>query len=268
MELIITGARQQEVWDSYEADPMNEDFSDDSDSNESGNDNSVSEVQHLQEASTESKELSNIVHGAIASLFKLSILVQKSSRGGKFAESSMEKRYETQFDIQHVRECFPFAADNHKLLERLGRANAQRRQWLSYRRRHHEKLAADLTQPHGRQGDARSYVATDVPAHSTNIPFTEQRMPVSEIGGLDLGSNMSSTIATTFNDDSHHRYYDSQSVSEGGLSETLYSASGITGFDKQPNVIPRMPKQAANGDPFECPFCFTIQTISGLHSWM
>ena len=78
---------------------------------------------------------------AITSPLKLSMFIRKSTRGNKFGRSSTAQKYETQYDILHVRDRYPFASENTVLIERLGKANAQRRQWLSYKKRHREKLA-------------------------------------------------------------------------------------------------------------------------------
>ena len=56
----------------------------------------------------------------------------------------------------YVRDKFPWAAENQPLVQRLGKANAQRRQWLSYRRRHREKLGMDESTPTGQERNTGS----------------------------------------------------------------------------------------------------------------
>ncbi|KXX77505.1 Ankyrin-1 [Madurella mycetomatis] len=101
----------------------------------------------LNEVITESRDLHLLVNESITSLLRLSVQVHRSSRKAKFAKSSVDENYQTGPDISHVRHFFPRldAAGNIALAERLGKANAQRRQWLWYRRRHSEKLSVDLS---------------------------------------------------------------------------------------------------------------------------
>ena len=96
---------------------------------------------------TESRYLHLLVDEAITSLLRLSVQIHKSSRKAKFAKSSVDKRYATGPDINHARDFFPHldTSGNVALAEMLGQANAQRRQWLWYRRRHRQKLSMDLS---------------------------------------------------------------------------------------------------------------------------
>ena len=146
---IVSGARAQQIWSSLDVAGAFSDgeFSDNEESerfsqNEPGSSigsPSVSSDQ-LSKPMTESTVLYDSTLESITSLLKLSMFIRKSARGNKFSRSSKEK-YETQFDILHVRDKFPYSAQNSRLIEHLGKANARRRQWLLYRKRHREKLA-------------------------------------------------------------------------------------------------------------------------------
>lgn len=211
---------------------------------------------------TECGQLAIMLNDLIRSLLKLSLVIQSSSRRGKFARSSRDKPYDTKFDILHVLESFPFAAKNQFLIERLGKANAQRRQWLTYRRNHRERLSSfggsvldqvdnAQNQQAGLEASSRADIASVV-SFSTrpSIEFTMDN----------------STTATTFYEDLQAQF--DQGVGDEGASEVSFSASSVSGRDKVPLEIPCMPSEAASGEPFECPFCFIIITVPNLQSWM
>jgi hypothetical protein len=262
---LVTGEREQQTW--YEGE--GEQFDDlDGDSNSSEYE-SISEINNTDQSPvlvTETSQLLIVLKDAIGSLLKLSILVYKSSRRAKFARSSREKQYDTRFDISRVEEVFSYASKNRPLIEKLGKANAQRRQWLAYRKRHHEKLssppepgAKDLndlrSQSHNdfrSQTRASSAIISTVPASS--------RLPLPSAVGPDDG-----TEATTFYDESRASRHGDQNRYE--MSETSYSVSSSSEIDQQRILLPRPPPESADGKPFECPFCFTILTVDSSRSW-
>ena len=141
---ILSGNRIQQTWTLSDGLSSLEFSGDEESSNE---DNDSDEMQTPSSSgesarpTTESELLYQSISEAITSLLKLSMFIRRSTRGKKFSKSSTAQKYETQYDIIHVRDRYPHAADNPILIERLGKANAQRRQWLSYKKRHREKLA-------------------------------------------------------------------------------------------------------------------------------
>jgi hypothetical protein len=150
------------------------------------------------------------------------------------------------------------AANNKVLLEKLGKANAKRRQWLSYRRRHRDKLSSQGGSLIGQPEDLRAGPA------ETNIHLSTNQASSESAYSFGLTTE-NSTTATTF----YSREDDSirGSVNEVS-SEVSFSASSVSGKEKSPLEIPCLPSEAASGDPFECPFCFGIITISNLQQWM
>lgn len=240
------------------------------DSAEDGSDSSGSESSHSAPEEdlvlvTESGQLNLIVSDAVASLLKLSIVIQKSSRQAKFARSSREKQYDTRFDILHVQESFPFAANNHALVEKLGKANAQRRQWIAYRRRHHEKLSAHDDTTGGPMNDTPSHPSPDLDSKSER--WTNRASNIVSIRGPQVSTLADdSTVATTFYEESQVPRQERNE--EEDASEISYSVSSFSGSDKEQVRVPRPPPESANGKPFECPFCFTILSVESMESWM
>ena len=208
---------------------------------------------------TECSQLAIMLNDLIKSLLRLSLVIQRSSRRGKFVRSSRDKPYNTKFDVLHALESLPFAAKNQVLIERLGKANAQRRQWLAYRRNHNERLSYfdgfvldQVDNIQNQQTASRADLASDV-SHSTR--------PSNEFTMID-----NSTTATTFYENSQARF--DPGAGNETASDMSFSASSVSGRDKIPLEIPRMPSEAASGEPFECPFCFIIIAVANLQTWM
>ena len=86
--------------------------------------------------------LSQSASDIIANLYKLSIIIRNGNLSqDRFLKSSKtDVSYYEPYDEQHVKNKFPEASE--ELVERLGRANTRRRQYLKYREQHHEKLSA------------------------------------------------------------------------------------------------------------------------------
>jgi hypothetical protein len=214
------------------------------------------------ELHTQSEQLYLFVIETITSLFKLSIFIRASTRRNKFAKSSAEKSYETQPDILHIRDLFPFASQNPTLVERLGKANAQRRQWLSYKKRHREKL--------GTSGFTEERNSTQY-FHSTSESVIQSKNKHAGASTTSAGirsavTALSSTDASTFYEQSREGP-GNEDASEAGFSETTYNASQRSDSEQNTTYVPQPPRESENENPFECPYCFSILTISSRTEW-
>jgi len=277
---IISGVRQQEVW--FSTDEVFNfcagEFSDmDSDDESSTGDlqqspgmspDSASDVgsQAEPQRMTESNELALAMKEALRGLFQLSMFIHKSTRRNKFASFAVDiSETETQIDIRHVQDRFPFARNNSELMERLGKANARRRQWLAYKQRHRAKLCRQPslefnpespTVGLGRWPCTRLPLGDDVQKGNADIPSNQ-----SERTGL------SSTVASTFYAVPPLEPDEESQGSEAGFSETTYSESVKGDSEITMSYFPQPPPESANGGPFECPYCFQIVSITGRTAW-
>jgi hypothetical protein len=77
-----------------------------------------------------------------------------------------------------------------------------------------------------------------------------------------LSSQLSNTIATGF-EEFNIRFDDT--ASNSGVSQTSYAPSIWEGSDKL--TVPPPPRESADEEPFECPYCFYIITIKNKNSW-
>jgi hypothetical protein len=134
------------------------------------------------------------------------------------------------FDRQHVLEKYPNA--DSAITDRLGAAISRRRATLKYRERHHEKLKAGINR----------------------IGLSDQSDAIS--------TKLSETIATEY-DDTCPTFQDA--ASDSGGSQTSYAQTLLGGGAGM--TMPPLPKDAANGMPFECPYCYFIITARNSRSW-
>lgn len=258
MAAIIGGSKEQQTW--YEGEGIigeltNSDSETDSYGSSVKSEGIPTPEEEEPRLVTESGQLVVMLADLVKSLLKLSIIIQKSSRRAKFAQSSREKPYETNFDILHAKELFPYATKHGTLLERLGKANAQRRQWLSYRRRHRERLSS-LEDPNSEPVETGSQPSSNL---ASIVSFSSRP-------AFTYTTSDNSTTATTFYESTRDTV--AQRDTDEESSEVSFSTSSVSGNEKTSLEILSLPSEAASGDPFECPFCFSILAVSGLQSWM
>jgi hypothetical protein len=196
------------------------------------------------EPSSELRELVKAVGNSITWLFKLSMILRNPTHVDRYAKAESIGTYDSEFDIDYVRNKLPYLqwARAEWLIERLGKANTRRREFLSYCEKHRIKLAYVDTA-----------LSKDVP-DSSESAFTIYPAP------------NSLTTASTFME----RYAFQQTALEieefETQSFTSYATSiGNDGEDKL--SVPPQPIESLDGKPFECPFCFTIQIVKGERPW-
>lgn len=265
---IFSGARTQQIW-TFSDENVQFDFSEDEDSDEMDEGNGLATEASScgpSEPTTESHSLHHSILEAIASLLKLSMFIRKSARANKFARSSAAQKYETQYDIIHVRDRYPHASENTFLIDRLGKANAQRRQWLSYKKRHRDKMAlAAYPDIEDSNAEQMSYFDIDTSTKLQEDPEEEDPSSSSEFRERrhDQVTVLSSTKASTF-----YQFDEPGSqMSETDLSGTSCSESRFGDIGQETNLIPQPPPESIDENPFECPYCFSIITVTGTYSW-
>ncbi|GAB7335512.1 hypothetical protein MBLNU13_g07860t1 [Cladosporium sp. NU13] len=103
----------------------------------------ISESEDDFESSNELSELNLSVGDIITSLFKVSMLVKKATTRDRYAKAASAKdaAFLAEFDIRHVADKYPKLRTQPWLLERLGNAITQRRQFLRYCRNHKHRIA-------------------------------------------------------------------------------------------------------------------------------
>ncbi|KAF2875881.1 hypothetical protein BDV95DRAFT_284582 [Massariosphaeria phaeospora] len=212
---IVTGLRKP--WDEFS----------DSDS-DSGSDFEGSQ-DGTEINSTELGQLLANIKSTVTCLFRLSMAVRDPAPESQHRSTiTVDKSYFEVHDIMHVKAKFPACADH--LAERLGRAISGRRQYLSYREAHHQKLAkkAELI---GHEEPKTDYTNTSTEA--TQLPPAHTDTP--EV-----------------------------LIDDETFSQTSYASSANS---RATIRVPPLPKEAHDQEHFECPFCFMIVSIHTNAAW-
>lgn len=99
--------------------------------------------EDVDSSQDELSELELSVGDIITSLFKVSMLVKKATKRDRYAKAASAKvdPFLQEFDIRHVADKYPKVRAQPWLLERLGKAITQRRQYLRYCRDHKNRIA-------------------------------------------------------------------------------------------------------------------------------
>ncbi|OAL40252.1 hypothetical protein AYO20_00672 [Fonsecaea nubica] len=183
------------------------------------------------EGKAEVAEIFNDLVQVITNLYRLSILVRQPSQRDQFLRYRKADAvgYE-QFDRNHVQEKFRGA--DPRVIDRLGTAISNRRRHLKALERHRAKLGKGISHAHVEDHDGVSTV-------------------------------MSGTLATEYEETGAVARLEATSVS--GESTTSYAASFLSG--KRNIQVPPPPVGYGSDEPFECPYCFFITTITSRKSW-
>ncbi|KAJ4250167.1 hypothetical protein NW762_011981 [Fusarium torreyae] len=170
-----------------------------------------------------------MISGSVGSLFKLGVLVRKSITRDRFERALQEPdlQFPPQFDIQHVQERYPKTSISG-ITTRLGSAISKRRQFIAYCRDHRYRLGEE------------SAFGDDRKRHKEH----------------------NSSKATTFHPDM--KLTDIQM--EESDTASYASASTITDSDLT-HQLPSLASLSPDGQPFECPICFTLQNFQRDKSW-
>ena len=178
------------------------------------------------------------VSQAIGCLYRISMDLRNGPTTDRYAKSAnIDTSFYEPYDLEYVRQKFPAARDF--LVARLGKAISKRRQYFKYQERHAAKLAQFL--------DVQD-TATVLSETTASTAGATEKLPLSTSSftsdGLDVERRKSlASIA----------------------SETSYATSA--GNENRVRM-PSMPKDAASGQPFECPYCHKIDSVSNTHAWM
>ncbi|ESU18230.1 hypothetical protein FGSG_11383 [Fusarium graminearum PH-1] len=173
------------------------------------------------------------VHSAINHLFGISILIRKQQPRGRLLNLD-DFTLESSQDITYVADRFPKAKSNLWLARRLGNNISKQRKIIQYRQEHRASLAKESEQPG--VGDTATVVATTY-HEIDNLELSDQ-VPK----GVSSSGMSAFTSATSF-----------QSLgNEEGMGRPIPDLSDMT-LDGV---------QLEYGEPFECPYCRTIQVAA------
>ena len=177
----------------------------------------------------------NIINQSITSLLRIGILVRKASPRDKFKEALRATRLPVLdiYDIEHVRVKYPKL--NEIQYKRLGKAIANRRQFIMYCRDHRARLGHEDT----------------------------------EDGRVKAGTEVLSSKASTFQAPAQYSLLSLQDEEEEEDDDavSIMSASTVSDDSVSPLKLPLLADLSPNDEPFECPICFTLQSFKNERAW-
>lgn len=182
--------------------------------------------------SDEAKIVLQIILESMRSLFRIGVLVRKSSPRDRFkrALQASQLAVPASFDIDRVEQKHP-KTKSTGLATRLGGAIAKRRQFIMYCRDHKLHLGADEEDTTATQR-VSSKATTFIPQPG-NL-----RLNIDDGPGVESEDDSTTTLT---------------------VSTISDSTSDLR--------LPRLADLCQNQEPFECPICFTLQSFQSESSW-
>jgi hypothetical protein len=204
---------------------------------------------------SEVRELFLALSGSVTRLFKLSMVIRNPTPRDRYERLASIEPLSSFLDVQHVREKFPEVEKRWWLAERLGKANTQRRDYFRYRRKHKERLAREAEEEHERRLNEQTGPAEK--QDSQDIKSTLRRRQAE--------SSLGSTTASTYLPPSTS-IKELEESSDTGQSETSYATS-VEEDNFKALRVPPPPAEFNDRLPFECPYCYTIQSPTSRQAW-
>lgn len=205
-----------------------------------------------------------------------SIIIRNATPRDRYikANSSTNNPFIDSFDIAHVGHKFPKVdcEGQEWLKRRLGKAIAQRRQFLKYCREHHDKFSRSTQQdqlnvdvPSARKdGHDDLALPRDVrlTSGSGEEAGTIRSVPTSALAPTDASTLQPSRLGVT------------EGVAEGdtedipdSYSQTSYATSIHDDIASESKLHPPSLRDITSAFPFECPYCWTLQEIINEKLW-
>ncbi|ETS80775.1 hypothetical protein PFICI_08304 [Pestalotiopsis fici W106-1] len=217
---------------------------------DSDNDSEVATRDYRADNPSEAQAFLGIVSECITGLFRLSTLVIKATPQDRFskAQEGRDSFSIHHADIQDVTDLFPklLRTEYAWLRERLGQANAKRRNFVECCREHQATITEESPKRSGPQGLRFLAISVDIE------PTVAKQEPISTEAS---GSN----IDLLQEDDD---------TSESGDTRTLISAASSTDLEVEqfPQIL-RLSEVNNGNDTFECPLCCVTGRFADESSW-
>ncbi|KAF4625812.1 hypothetical protein G7Y89_g12351 [Cudoniella acicularis] len=215
------------------------------------------------EEMSEIRELFESIVDSISELFRHSMIIRNNTSRDKYekaataAIAAFGSSFDKQADTNHVREKFPTIQSRGKewLIDRLGGAITQRRQYLWYSREHRDKTSR----------------SPDFGTLSRTKNTDQNTVKLLGYDGNSVISKFPTTLAPTQASTlflSSHQSPEEDIAEDDFISQTSYATTleeGKSG-DCKLDVVP-LDAISKGEPPFECPYCWQIQAIKSQKLW-
>ena len=225
---------------------------------------------------SEINEIFATVKDSITILMRTSIIIRDATPRDRYikAQSSTKTPFLDSFDIAHVGHKFPKvdSEDQEWLKRRLGKAIAQRRQFLKYCREHREKFSPSTEQEQSnvdvlsKRNDGHNDLAFSrdekLVSGSREETGTIRSVPTSALAPTDASTLQASRLEVTggvVEDDTEDTQDD--------YSQTSYATSIHDGNASENKLHPPSLRDITSVFPFECPYCWILQKFVNEKSW-
>ena len=208
------------------------------------------------------------IHDIVSLLFELGPSLMDPAPHDRFAKSTHSDA--AQHDINHVRARFPWADD--VLVDRLGRANWERRYSLRQLRSMHEDELSQVRQLdtiEPQPDTAKLFLsesATATEDSETSASDTEQSLDTGSYDNreddyetdISLSASQTLTNMTSTGSDFQFSHNDTQSTAATEPSKRPKQGTHVGGpaTTRYKVPLPPKPNERLTGDTFLCPFCF------------
>ncbi|KAF7189374.1 hypothetical protein HII31_09352 [Pseudocercospora fuligena] len=220
--------------------------------------------QSLTAPRTEEQEILLSVEDLTSSLLEVSAFVHRTQGRNRVAyakAATKHSSFTSEFDIAHVAHKCPKLESQPKLLKKLGEAITQRRQFLTYARDHHDKIAADavattLDRVQAQADEQPGTLHPDIKEATTSYSRpTEALTKNTSIHSADIDEVKWARLGGVDNNDA---------TSEA----SSFMSSLPDEHEVEAAKIPELTTVCNEpGQPFECPLCYAIVAFKTQHSW-
>ncbi|KAK3639183.1 hypothetical protein LTR56_008774 [Elasticomyces elasticus] len=195
------------------------------------------------------------ISDTIARLFKISTLLAKFTSTDRFAKAECARlpELDVRYDVAHMHDKFAACQAEHWLLDRLGTANTKRRQTIIYCREHRERLA-EL--PNIRK---ETTMILPVPGKVPTVQTHHKLTPKTQSSRTSVILTAASTLKPMHTIPIDDGFDDSRSFST--------MATSLASSPRHTLKVPGLADVGKVSQPFECPYCYTMQRFNGLLSW-
>ncbi|KAI8635427.1 hypothetical protein F5Y19DRAFT_11343 [Xylariaceae sp. FL1651] len=202
-------------------------------------------------STSEIQELISAIKLSLENLFKASIFIRKFAPKDKRQRVSTTKPFDNRADVMYIKDRYPLVAQkNEALVDRLGEANARRRQYFKYRRDHNDRLS---------RPDEQNFSKPDsILPFKPPPPHPRPKYQKSVLSELSKPSLFADSEATELVANPSAEAQFSSLLSAPSVISVLSYATSIVESSEDSLMFPPLPAEALDNLSFLCPYCLTV----------
>ncbi|KAI2635727.1 hypothetical protein GGS26DRAFT_510511 [Hypomontagnella submonticulosa] len=204
--------------------------------------------------SDEVRTILEVISQCIQSLFRIGILVRKVAQRDRFQRALQQSgsNFLASFDTDYVGHKYPKLREpaTEWLAERIGNANAKRRQYIKYCRDHKTRLGTVL--------DEQQQAITTGADADADVDFDDRTT-------VNVSSKATTLLPVG---PTEFRQLEINITEEEDRMSLFSVTTASTTFDSTMSLkLPSLEELSPDSEPFECPICFTLQSFRKEKAW-